>query len=75
MLGRDLVEVLSEGQELYLLDVERFPPSLSSQFSTLTLDITDSARTYREVTKIDSIPSYSTSAQILSLMGRRASHI
>ena len=53
MLGRDLVEVLSEGQELYLLDVERFPPSLSSQFSTLTLDITDSEKTYREVTKIN----------------------
>ena len=53
MLGRDLVEVLSGGQELYLLDVERFPPSLSSQFSTLTLDITDSAKTYREVTKIN----------------------
>jgi len=53
MLGRDLVEVLSEGQELYLLDVETFPPSLSSQFSTLTLDITDSAKTYREVTRIN----------------------
>ncbi len=53
MLGRDLVEVLSEGQELYLLDVERFSPSLSSQFSTLTLDITDSAKTYKEVTKIN----------------------
>ncbi|MFQ5867856.1 MAG: sugar nucleotide-binding protein, partial [bacterium] len=53
MLGRDLVEVLSEGHELYLLDVERFPPSLSSQFSTLTLDITDSEKTYREVTKLN----------------------
>ena len=53
MLGRDLVEVLSEGQELYLLDMERFPPSLSSQFSTLTLDITDSAKTYTEVTRIN----------------------
>jgi len=53
MLGRDLVEVLSEGQELYLSDVEKFPPSLSSQFSTLTLDITDSEKTYREVTKIN----------------------
>lgn len=53
MLGRDLVEVLSEGQELYLLDVETFPPSLSSQFSTLTFDITDSAKTYREITKIN----------------------
>ncbi len=53
MLGRDLVEVLSEGQELYLLDMEKFPPSLSSQFSTLTLDITDSAKTYREVTRIN----------------------
>ena len=53
MLGRDLVEVLSEGQKLYLLDVERFSPSLSSQFSTLTLDITDSAKTYTEVTRIN----------------------
>lgn len=53
MLGRDLVEVLSEGQELYLLDVETFSPSLSSQFSTLTLDITDSAKTYTEVTRIN----------------------
>ncbi len=53
MLGRDLVEVFSEGQELYLLDVQKFPSSMSSQFSTLTLDITDSARTYREVTKIN----------------------
>ena len=53
MLGRDLVEVLAEGQELYLLDVEKFPPSLSSQFSTLTLDITDSAKTYREITRIN----------------------
>jgi len=53
MLGRDLVEVLSEGQELYLLDVQKFPSSLSSQFSTLTLDITDSAKTYREITRIN----------------------
>lgn len=53
MLGRDLVEVLSEGQELYLLDVQKFPASMSSQFSTLSLDITDSAKTYREVTKIN----------------------
>jgi len=53
MLGRDLVEVLSEGQELYLLDVETFSPSLSSRFSTLTLDITDNAKTYREVTRIN----------------------
>jgi len=53
MLGRDLVEVLSEGQELYLLDVETFPPSLSSKFSTLELDITDSEKIYREVTKIN----------------------
>ena len=53
MLGRDLVEVLSEGQKLYLLDVETFSPSLSSQFSTLTLDITDSAKTYTEVTRIN----------------------
>lgn len=53
MLGRDLVEVLAEGQELYLLDVEKFPSSLSSQFSTLTFDITDSAKTYREITKIN----------------------
>lgn len=53
MLGRDLVEVFSEGQELYLLDVETFSPSLSSQFSTLTLDITDSAKTYTEVTRIN----------------------
>lgn len=53
MLGRDLVEVLSEGQELYLLDEETFSPSLSSRFSTLTLDITDSAKTYREVTRIN----------------------
>ncbi|MBA7510300.1 dTDP-4-dehydrorhamnose reductase [subsurface metagenome] len=53
MLGRDLVEVLSEGQELYLLDKETFPPSLSSRFSTLTLDITDNAKTYREVTRIN----------------------
>jgi len=53
MLGRDLVEVLAEGQELYLLDVQKFPSSLSSQFSTLTLDITDSTRTYREVTRIN----------------------
>ena len=53
MLGRDLVEVLAEGQELYLLDVQKFPSSLSSQFSTLTLDITDSAKTYREITRIN----------------------
>ena len=53
MLGRDLVEVLSEGQKLYLLDVETFSPSLSSQFSTLTLDITDSAKTYTEITRIN----------------------
>jgi len=53
MLGSDLVEVLSEGQELYLLDVQKFPSSLSSQFSTLTLDITDSAKTYREITRIN----------------------
>lgn len=53
MLGSDLVEVLSEGQELYLLDVQKFPSSLSSQFSTLILDITDSAETYREITRIN----------------------
>jgi dTDP-4-dehydrorhamnose reductase len=53
MLGRDLVGVLAEGQELYLLDVQKFPSSMSSQFSTITLDITDTARTYREVTKIN----------------------
>jgi len=53
MLGRDLVDVLSEDQELYLLDMQKFPSSLSSQFSTLTLDITDSTRTYREVTRIN----------------------
>ncbi|NIM03329.1 dTDP-4-dehydrorhamnose reductase [bacterium] len=53
MLGRDLVEVLSEGHELYLLDVVKFPSSLSSRFSTLTVDITDSAKTYAEVTKMN----------------------
>jgi len=53
MLGRDLIEVLSEGHELYLLDVEPFPVSLSSQFSTLPLDIADSEKTYREITKIN----------------------
>ena len=53
MLGRDLVEVLSGDQELYLLDVQTFSPSLSSRFSTLTLDITDSAKTYREITRIN----------------------
>jgi dTDP-4-dehydrorhamnose reductase len=53
MLGRDLVEVLSEGQELHLLDVEKFPPSLSFKFSTLELDITDSERIYKEVTRIN----------------------
>jgi len=53
MLGRDLVEVFSERQELYLLDVQTFSPSLSSRFSTLTFDITDSAKTYREITRIN----------------------
>jgi len=53
MLGRDLIEVLSEGHELYLLDVEPFPVSLSSQFSNLPLDIADSEKTYREITKIN----------------------
>jgi len=53
MLGRDIVEVLSVGHELYLLDVEPFPPFLSSQFSTITVDITESEKTYEEVTKIN----------------------
>jgi len=53
MFGRDLIEVLSEGHELYLLDVKPFPVSLSSQFSTLPLDITDGEKTYRQVTKIN----------------------
>jgi len=53
MLGRDLAEVLSEGQELYLLDRETFPPFLTSQFSTLNLDITDSENIYKEVTRIN----------------------
>jgi dTDP-4-dehydrorhamnose reductase len=53
MLGRDIVEVLSTGYELYLLDVKPFPAPLSSQFSTLTLDITDSERTYTTITKIN----------------------
>jgi len=53
MLGRDIVEVLSVGHELYLLDVKPFPVSLSSQFSTLPLDITDGEKTYRQVTKIN----------------------
>jgi len=53
MLGRDLVEVLSQDQELYLLDKQAFPPFLTSQFSTLTVDITDSEKIYREVTKIN----------------------
>jgi len=53
MLGRDLVEVLCEGQELYLLDKQPFPPFLTSQFSTLIVDITDSEKIYREVTKMN----------------------
>jgi len=53
MLGRDIVEVLSVGHELYLLDVKPFPPVLSSQFSTITTDITGSEKTYKEVTKIN----------------------
>ena len=53
MLGRDLVEILSVGHELYLLDVKPFPVPLSSQFSTITLDITDSEKTYKELTKIN----------------------
>jgi len=53
MLGSDLVEVLGEGQELHLLDIQEFPLSLRSQFSTLTLDITHSEKTYREISKIN----------------------
>jgi len=53
MLGRDLVEVLGEGQELHLVDIEEFPRSLESRFSTLTLDITEAEKTYREITKIN----------------------
>ena len=53
MLGRDLVEVLSVGHELYLLDLKPFPASLSSQFSTFILDITDSEKAYKEITKIN----------------------
>jgi len=53
MLGRDLVEVLGEGQELHLLDIEEFPPSLASRFSTLTLDITEGKKSYREISKIN----------------------
>jgi len=53
MLGRDLIEVLYESHELYLLDVKPFPAPLSSQFSTITIDITDSEKTYRELTKIN----------------------
>jgi len=53
MLGRDLIEILSESHELYLLDVKTFPVALSSQFPTLILDITDSAKTYEEVTKMN----------------------
>jgi len=53
MLGRDLVEALSEGNELYLLDIEPFPSSLTSRFATAKLDITDSGRTYREVSRLN----------------------